>query len=195
MPINRKEILWYPMRVTYGREMRVKAFLDSIDVESFLPMTNKVSKVVGRIRHETVPAISNLIFVHSSLSIINELKHTRQDAEPLRYMTRPITVDKALKNEIIVVPDKQMDNFIKVASGSDDERTFLSTSDLRGHAGDKVLITNGPFKGVEGVIKRIKGNRRVVVEIAGIAGVCINFVPKSFMISSKNGGKQSTTTV
>lgn len=100
-------------------------------------------------------------------------------------MTRPVRTDSGMINEIIVVPDRQMDNFIQVASAPDDQRTFLTVDDLRGKDGASVVISSGPFAGVEGVIKRIKGNRRVVVEIEGIGGVCINFVPSKFIIKKE----------
>ena len=29
---------WFPMRITYHREMRIKALLDEMGVENFLPM-------------------------------------------------------------------------------------------------------------------------------------------------------------
>ena len=38
------------------------------------------------------------------------------------------------------------------------------------------------FAGVEGTIKRIHGTRHVVIELNGIGGVCINFIPRSSMI-------------
>ena len=173
---------WFPMRVTYGREVRVRDFLNSIDVETFLPMTERTRRDGKHIRHERVPAISNLIFIHSEKHNIDILKHSRAEAEPLRYMTRPLRTDDGIRHEIIIVPDNQMDDFMHVASAPEDQRTFLTADDLRGKDGASVVISSGPFAGVEGVIKRIKGNRRVVVEIDGIGGVCINFVPKAFII-------------
>lgn len=183
--LDAKTTYWFPMRVTYGREQIVKEFLDTIDVETFLPMTERVRRVNNRIVHEKVPAISNLIFVHSDKKTIDTLKHTRAQAEPLRYMTRHLRADDGIRHEIIIVPDNQMDDFIHVASAPDDQRTFLTADDLHGHAGDCVVISSGPFAGVEGIIKRIKGNRRVVVEIEGIGGVCINFVPSKFIIKKE----------
>lgn len=177
---------WFPMRVTYGREVFVKNFLDGEKIETFLPMTDKAWRDGGRIRHKLVPAVSNLLFVRSEKKRLDLLKHTRRDAEPLRYMIRPVSAERNAMNEIITVPDRQMYNFMKVAEGPEDQRTFLTASDLQGHAGDTVTITSGPFAGVEGVIKRIKGNRRVVVEIEGVAGVCINFVPSKFMIKTSD---------
>ena len=180
--LDPKTTYWFPMRVTYGREVHVKEFLDSIAVETFLPMTTRTIRDGNHIRHERVPAIGNLIFIHSQKKNIDNLKHTRIEAEPLRYMTRHLRADDGIRHEIIIVPDNQMDDFIHVTSAPDDQRTFLTVDDLRGKNGASVVISSGPFAGVEGVIKRIKGNRRVVVEIEGIGGVCINFVPSKFII-------------
>ena len=170
------------MRVTYGREMAVKSFLDSINVETFLPMTDHTWREGKSIKHKRVPAISNLIFVHDRRNHITELKHTRREAEPLRYMMRQTVSGKELVAEVIVVPDRQMDNFMRVAEGPEEQRTFLAAEDLKGHDGARVVITSGPFAGVEGVIKRVKGNKRVTIKIDGVGGVCINFVPKTFIL-------------
>ena len=35
-------ISWFPMRVTYSRELKVKAELDRLEIENFLPMTYKM---------------------------------------------------------------------------------------------------------------------------------------------------------
>lgn len=178
---DKDKIHWFPMRVTYGRQLKTKEFLDSANIENFLPMAQKTTKRNNRIKHETVPAISNLIFVRSTMNILNTLKKTKAEAEPLRYMTYRPTIKDA-PHETITVPDSQMDNFIKVASGPEDEFTYLKPEELTGKENGRVVITSGPFKGVEGVIKRIHGNKRVVVEIESVGGICINFVPKSCML-------------
>lgn len=180
--LDKDTIYWFPMRVTYGRQIKTKAFLDANNIENFMPMTTKTIKQNNRIRHESVPAISNLIFVHHTMSELNLMKQTMEEAAPLRYMTRSSVETKDAPLEIITVPDKQMESFIKVASASDDERTYLKPEELTGKANGKVLIISGPFKGVEGTIKRIHGNKRVVVELESLGGVCINFVPKSTMM-------------
>jgi hypothetical protein len=180
--LDAKTEYWFPMRVTYGRQTLVKDFLDTLAIRTFLPTVERTWREGSRIRHGHVPAISNLLFVRSAKVTLDNLKHTRIEAEPLRYMTRPITAATDSLREIITVPDKQMDNFIRISEAPDDQRTFLSAADLQGHPGDTVVVTSGPFAGIEGIINRIKGNRRVVVEIAGVAGVCINFVPSRFII-------------
>ena len=182
MMIDKTQRCWFPMRVTYGRELSIKAFLDTVQVENFLPMKTAVSKVGHRVVEKRVPALSNLIFVHDTMEHITQLKQTRLEAEPLRYMIRH-TLDPLHEcNEVIVVPDRQMDNFLRVAAGPEDEYTYLTPSELQGHEQGSVKIVSGPFKGVEGIIKRIHGNKQVVVELEGLGGITIRFVPKNFMI-------------
>ncbi len=78
---------WFPMRVTYQREMKVKAELDRLGIENFVPMTYRVVDAdTDNPRRELVPAISNLIFVRSTQERLSELKQSNEVLEPLRYM-------------------------------------------------------------------------------------------------------------
>lgn len=180
--IDKTQVCWFPMRVTYGRELSVKTFLDAAQVENFLPMRTAVSKVGHRVVKKRVPALSNLIFVRDTMEHITLLKQTRAEAEPLRYMIRH-TLDPLHEcDEIIVVPDRQMTNFLRVAAGPEDEYVYLTPLELQGRVQGSVRIVSGPFQGVEGVIKRIHGNKQVVVELEGLGGISIRFVPKHFMV-------------
>ena len=77
----------------------------------------------------------------------------------------------------MTVPDVQMQNFMRVASKTDDSVMFLNDETVVGKVGKRVLITGGAFEGVTGVIRRVKRCKRVVVELEGIASVAIAFVP------------------
>ena len=175
-------LCWYPMRVTYNRQLRVKANLDRLGVENFLPMRDHTERRNGRIRHCRRPAISNLIFVRSTMERITKLKHTDPVSALMRYMTRRPVDRPDAPAEILTVPEREMDNFIKATAGPESEYTYLRPDELRGHEHGRVLICSGPFAGVEGTIKRIHGTRHVVIELNGIGGVCINFIPRSSMI-------------
>lgn len=179
---DKDELLWFPMRVTYGRQLKAKQYLESLGITTFLPMTAVATIDNQRLSHSAVPAISNLLFVRSTANTLNTLKQTNSTAATLRYMMRRPLNSPDTPAEIITVPQRQMDNFIRIASGPADGFTYLAPRELRGKNSGKVLITSGPFKGVEGTIKRIHGNRHVVVEIESLGGVCINFVPKNCML-------------
>ena len=167
--------VWFPMRVTYSRELKVKAELDRLEIENFVPMTYKlIDDDTGNPRRKLVPAINNLIFVRSTQERISHLKSSNETLEPLRYM-----VDQTAQqpHTIMTVPDGQMENFMRVASRTDDSVMFLDDETVVGKEGKRVMITGGTFEGVTGVIRRVKRSKRIVVELEGIASVAIAFVP------------------
>ena len=177
--------IWFPMRVTYQREMKVKAELDRLGIECFVPMRYKVVELPldklrvrnggdTELRRELVPAINNLIFVRSTQERISGLKASNEVLEPLRYM-----MDRTASREhaIMTVGDREMENFMRVASRTDDSVMFLDEETVVGKEGKRVEIMGGAFEGVTGVVRRVKRCKRVVVELEGIASVAIAFVP------------------
>lgn len=172
-------MVWFPMRVTYSRELKVKAELDRLEIENFIPMTYKLVNANTENPHrELVPAINNLIFVHSTQKRISHLKMSNEVLHPLRYMLD----QTALKaHTIMTVTDRQMENFMRVASKTDDSVMILNYENFVGKEGKHVKIIGGIFEGVTGVIRRVKRCKRVVVEIVGVASVAIAFVPAAIL--------------
>ena len=177
-------LFWFPMRVTYSRELKVKAELDRLEIDNFLPMKYRLLDAESENpRRELVPALNNLIFVHSSQTQMTSLKSTNAVLQPLRYMMDR-TAQRA--HTIMTVPDVQMQNFMLVASKTDDSVMFLNDETAVGKVGKRVLITGGAFDGVTGVIRRVKRCKRVVVELEGIATVAIAFVPAVLLKEIEN---------
>ena len=174
--------MWFPMRVTYQREMKVKAELDRLGIENFVPMRYKVMERQNdgdtELRRVLVPAINNLIFVRETLERVSELKRTNEVLEPLRYM---MDRTASLEHAIMTVADREMENFMRVASRTDDSVMFLDDETIVGKEGKRVEIMGGAFEGVTGVIRRVKRCKRVVVEIEGVASVAIAWVPVTLL--------------
>jgi len=168
---------WFPMRVTYQREMKVKEELDRLGIENFVPMRYKVVESQNdgdmELRRVLVPAISNLIFVRSTQERLSELKRRNEVLEPLRYM---MDYTASQEHAIMTVADGEMENFMRVASRTDDSVIFLDNETVVGKEGKCVEIMGGAFEGVTGVIRRVKRCKRVVVEIDGVASVAIAYV-------------------
>lgn len=177
---------WFPMRVTYSRELKLKTSLDHLGIENFIPMHYEYVGEGQKRRLELVPAIHNLIFVRCSQERLTELKMTNKDLLPLRYMMRPVEGTTG-KREIIRVPDKQMENFMRVATVKDDKVMFLEYGSYLDKPGSRVKVTKGFFAGVEGTVKRISNNRRVVVKIDGVAAVAITNVPVEYLMEANDG--------
>ena len=168
------------MRVTYHRELKIKKSLDEINIENFIPMHYEIVNTKDGRKRMLVPAIHNLIFVRSTQEVLTALKMTRKEFEPLRYIMRVSRTEEKAK-EIIRVPDKEMEDFIRVASVQDDSIMYLDYKDFIGKEGKRVRIEEGTFAGVEGVIKRIKKNKHVVVQIEGVAAIAIAYVPAKYL--------------
>lgn len=78
------------------------------------------------------------------------------------------------------IPEKEMNNFILVTSVSD-ELLILDEVTPDFLKGDRVRVTGGLFEGAEGVIKRIKGDRRLVVSIDCFTAVATCFIRPEFL--------------
>lgn len=79
------------------------------------------------------------------------------------------------------IPEREMEVFIFVCSAGSQGLTYLGDDKPEYHRGDLVRVTDGPFKGAEGHIKRIKKDRRLVVSIRGIAAVATTYIHPQFL--------------
>ena len=179
MNVEAQKLNWFPMRVTYSQELKVKERLDEEGIENFIPMTHQLVDADGE-RHRTlVPAIHNLIFVHSTQEQITQLKMYNKAFASLRYIVK--SSFGSSKPEILTIRDCEMENFIRVSSAEDDSVIFLDWTRVADKVSRKVMVMDGPFAGVSGVIMRICRNKHVVVQLKGIAAVAITFVPPAFL--------------
>ena len=68
------------------------------------------------------------------------------------------------------------ENFIAVASTLDEDLIYLTEVSDKLREGQKVIVKEGPFKGVEGKVVRIRKSRRIMVEIPGMLAVASTYV-------------------
>ena len=158
---------WFAMRVTYRREMKVKADMDALGVQAFVPM-RRIMQQGRRLKNTLEPAIHNLIFIYASLEKVQALKKTRPE---LQYMMRQMNG----KTEKIIVPERQMNDFMKVCTTSPDFVEIVSVEGMPFKPGQEVMVVSGPLQGVRGQFQRITGHRarRLVVTIPGACSATI----------------------
>jgi transcription antitermination factor NusG len=76
-----------------------------------------------------------------------------------------------------------MEDFITIASTLDEDLIYLTEVSEKLREGQEVKVKEGPFKGVEGKIVRIRKSRRVLVELPGMLAVASTYVdPKELEI-------------
>lgn len=114
--------------------------------------------------------IPTLVFLHGTL----------HDAELLRSAL----YDKALfyrtpdKSRIESIPDPVMQTFLIMAPFHNQPVIYLPVDDPTFFEGKKKRVVAGPFKGCEGTIKRIKGERRLIVRLGDRAAIATPYIPK-----------------
>ena len=168
---------WYAIRVSYGRTLKFCAALQELGVEHFVPMARKKTVKDGKTVTVTAPAVSNLCFVRSTKAFIQEYFEGMGENRPAHFMW-----DKSTR-EPIVVSDKAMEDFMQVCRIMSDDTLYLKDITDKLREGQKVRVIDGPFKGVEGTILRIKRSRRVVVELPGLLAVATNYIdPRSLEV-------------
>jgi len=175
------EVLWYAMRVPYRNELKVQLKLQEKGIETFIPKRKKIVKKRGKTSYELLPAVNNLIFVHSSLSVIKNLK---QEILNLQYL-----VNKSGCESIkIVVRDNEMQSFIKAVENLEEEITYLSPEEINIEKGTRVRIIGGNFDGVEGIFVKVKGkrNKKVVVMLDKLLAVVIAEIDPDLIEVIKN---------
>lgn len=165
---------WFAMRCTYSRELRAKERLASEGIESFVPMRqHKVLRPDGTTEVQLIPAIHNLIFIHTTRARMDAWKHIHEDDIPLRYI-----IDRATGLPA-VVRDKEMDDFIRVTTDSNDSILYLDHPEVLPQRGQMVEIVVGAFKGVRGRILRIRRDRRIVISLSNLMAAAMAHMPLS----------------
>ena len=146
-------LCWFVLRMSHGRELRVRDRLTALGVEHFIP-TQKTRGATGRTVEK--PLVNCLGF----------LRATKKDALDLIHF-RGVQADYVLDHathKLMVVPDREMDDFRRVFDLSLEDVTTERPLAL----GAPVEVVKGPLVGVRGRVLGASGRWFVVVELMGI---------------------------
>lgn len=173
MPVstqNKDDIMrWYAMRVTYNREMTVKQMLDVANIANYIPLRHVVKYKNGIKVNIAQPAIRGLFFVNCDKASIMDFK---RKIPYFQFMTRK----EGNKNKPIIVPEDQMESFIKATSVDESLIEYLNPSTQDFTKGCRVRIHGGELDGVEGKFMRVSGKRakRLLIQVENVMAVAID---------------------
>ena len=188
---------WYALKVFYNKVFDFEQKMRRRGIESYFPVRREEVKGQAYLRfrremalnrsedvlgdryifeephlYKRVPMISSMMFIHCEKE---DLKAVREELEGggFIYMNADWTAPA-------VIPDREMKDFRMVAdSGALGLEIFNDDSITRYKTGTRVRVKEGPLKGAEGYIKRIKKDRRLVVAIAGVVAIATTYIPPS----------------
>ena len=181
---------WYAIRVFNNRIFRIKEEAEQKGAKTYMAVKTVRTPATGTTtgatpettaRSRTVQLAPSLLFVRTTP---DALKAFKQD-----HFTELMIYRRADSTEPAPIPEEEMRMFILVTSATDGSDVDLLGESLLGpdpkvfdfKPGEKVRVTEGPFKGAEGVIKRIKKDRKLLVAVQGVVVVAISNIPARFL--------------
>lgn len=192
-------IHWFPLRVrnsSVSRLNELKKRLDSLKdvrIETYIPFS---FMRVADDKMDFAPVLLNYIFVRSTYTELLQVKGNREYFEPLRFVMHPVYDENyRVHDEILTVPDRMMNSYMQLTQEQNDKVIFLNNIDYACRPSQPVQIVEGQFAGVAGRIKRIGGNRCVVMPVINNEmAVGVMDVPRSHLRYLSESEFQELTT-
>ena len=180
---------WFVLRVSYGRIIKAKAFIEAKGLECYVPMQYKEVRKQGKKRIIIEPLLSSFLFVYATAEQVETLLHDNNvvanESKALLSYYFDHTIhrqDNPDYNPPLTIRDKAMNNFIKLTSIKNPHIIPVTSNNIQFKLGDYVVVTEGEFKGVHGRVTRIAGQQRVIVELFDGCLVATAYIPKEAMV-------------
>lgn len=176
---------WFVLRVSYGRIIKAKAFVEANGLECYVPLRYKEVRKQGKKRIITEPLLSSFLFIHATAeqaeTLLYEIKvSTNESRNLLSYYFDHTSQrqDNPDRNPPLTICDEAMNNFIRLTSIKNPHIIPVTSNNIQFKLGDNVVVTEGEFKGIHGRVARIAGQQRVVVELFEGYFVATAYIPK-----------------
>ena len=176
---------WFVLRVSYGRIIKAKAFVEAKGFECYVPMRYKEVKKHDKKRIITEPLLPSFLFVHAAAEQVDSFLQDKNIKAPENKALLSYYYDHTshcenspTKNPPLVISDAAMDNFIRLTSIHNPHIIPVTSENIKYKLGDEVMITEGDFKDIHGRVARIAGQQRVVVELFEGYLVATAYIPK-----------------
>ena len=161
---------WFVAKTRANQERAIKERLEAMNVETYLPTRMEIRQRRDRRKKVEIVLIPNTLFIYTDKSTALSLPN--HHGFLIRYMIDFMT------RTLLVVPEKQMQNFIFLMDLSDNNVQI--DNNLLFEKGDKIRVIKGPFTGVEGELIRVEGKKKVLVRLENIIA-CSMEVPSSYL--------------
>ena len=145
---------WYAVYVRSRKEKKVHQLFEEKGVESSLPLIRTVKQWSDRKKKVELPLFKGYIFVRIDIS--KDKLNILQTDGVVRFI--------GIRNKPSKIPDEEMHWIHMMVENSD---TVQNEKEIP-IVGQKVCVTAGPFKGVEGVAIRGGDQSRLVIVIESI---------------------------
>lgn len=146
-----EEPRWHVLNLRYVRAASVSPQLEEEGMRTFVP-----------------PVVSNLLFAHDTETRLKDFIARKPVGSKLSLMRSRGT------GKPIVVREADMDLFMRICAALEAPIVMTERPELK--TGDHVRIKEGPLKGAEGDVVRMKKNKRVLINIGNVLWVATDYL-------------------
>jgi transcriptional antiterminator RfaH len=144
---------WYAIYTKPRNEKKVADKLEALGIEAYCPMVTSVKQWSDRKKKVSAPVLPSYVFVKLTETRRNEVFAVPGVVRYVFWLGKPAIIREA---EIAVLKEYLLQDYTLVV------HTTLQR-------GDKLIVSSGPFKGQEGVIKNSTNSKiQLVLESLGI---------------------------
>jgi transcription antitermination factor NusG len=172
--VNKAEVKRWHVLNSRKNSVAIEELLKMDGMETFVPMRYEKKERNGQVERIYTPAIPGIIFVRERRAVLSEFIKEMWAKEGAKVYfarehasvqnagaTKGLSARQAFQAlEPLIVPDKQMEDFIFVCQQDEDKIRFLQPEEISLVPGDKIRIHGGLFDGREGELIEVKGMKK-----------------------------------
>ena len=167
---------WYAIRCTYGRERKAYEFFSKNGIEAFYPTITNTKSTDGKTETIVESRLPNLLFAFGSYEQLK--KYVFDNHDDTKYLRFYYNMHHDGTKEPLVVPQWQMISLMKICDADAEDKHLEPFVVEKFKVGQLVRVKDGPFAGVEGIVKRYKGQQRIGIVVDGLFTITTAYIAK-----------------
>ena len=160
---------WISATTRFNQEFSLRSFFVKRGVSHFIPSRTIIRRFGNEVREVEQPLIPNLVFLRTGW----------QEAFSIfRLCQNKMSYIRQKDRKILVIPDQQMEDFIRLISAAQEKITIRTDCYA---VGNRVMVKSGPLAGIEGILTETDGKKEFVLRPVPLLSGSVR-IPKSNLI-------------
>lgn len=171
---------WHTIRCAYGKEKIAFEYFVKEGIKAFYPTITSSKTEEGKTVRKENSRLPNIFFAFGTFEELKQYVYDNVHNET-KYIRFYYNQHHDGTKEPLIVPDRQMQSLIQICNSEVEDILLEPYVVEKFLKGQRVLVKEGPFAGVEGVVARFCGQQRVGISINGLLTIATAYIPTAFI--------------
>ncbi len=169
---------WYVLRASFGREENVSQYLTADGTYNYVARRYTwIADRHGHPRQHLESLLPSILFAYATRQKVEQYVRHTPTLPYITYYYDHFRVEVDYRNPPLVIPNGQMENFIRATYNHDEHLRLVQPGQCRFKDNQIVQVIAGPLKGVIGRIARISRQSCLVVSLPNIGLFSTAYIP------------------